>query len=706
MKFMQPLAVLIGIINRAEKRKINMRKIVSILIVTMISASLMSVPARAAVIGAVYGSDIGVMIDSQPIKSYNIDDNMYVIAEELRSYGFNVDWDADNRTLKVYKNGKLARTTLDIDEINIKKSDNVTKDKIFDIYSTDIKTYVANDPVNAKSIDGQIMIKVRELERYGKVTFNEEKRLAEVDIAKSCLEWDFEHAQKQELQIDENTVYVGQIKDGVPYGVGKMTKITKDVPMRWATRSLGSSFGDYEDRNIFDTADLVTETLAYFKDGEPVQTVYKSVDSVEDVVHHPHYTGDHIFNYDKLEYYENGEPVYGISLKTVDTFDNEGGYKLVYGDNAEVYDGRVQVRRSQFDYSDKSNKYDYSEKVTNNYLYCYKINSYMINGKSCTVKPYSEPVKFTKLINEKAALDADNNLYIFNESCNYSYIAQPAYIRRNVKACYEAYNGLMVWISGERLPLYYYILSMDNKLYRTTDLFDESKDILIAENVKLIEKDSYSVYMTDSSDTLYKITDQTDDYKIPEKFPLIKLEENVKDFCLSRYGDKYVLLKTYSDNIDVFYMSDYSKGVLTSDGKLIGKGTIIDSGIKYFAHDKGSWIKVYIKEDGSLWGYAANTFSPFFDKAEEPVKLGDGFKEASVSSYTVWGLKEDGSLWKYYGWAETAEPVKVADNVIDFKCNESNGTVLLNTGEIITISQEGEIKYLNIPGTIIRSFFE
>lgn len=177
MKFMQPLAVLIGIINRAEKRKINMRKIVSILIVTMISASLMSVPARAAVIGAVYGSDIGVMIDSQPIKSYNIDDNMYVIAEELRSYGFNVDWDADNRTLKVYKNGKLARTTLDIDEINIKKSDNVTKDKIFDIYSTDIKTYVANDPVNAKSIDGQIMIKVRELERYGKVTFNEEKRL-------------------------------------------------------------------------------------------------------------------------------------------------------------------------------------------------------------------------------------------------------------------------------------------------------------------------------------------------------------------------------------------------------------------------------------------------------------------------------------------------------------------------------------------------
>lgn len=41
------------------------------------------------------------------------------------------------------------------------------------------------------------------------------------------------------------------------------------------------------------------------------------------LAHHPHYTGDHIFNYDKLEYYENGEPVYGISLKTVDTFDKE-----------------------------------------------------------------------------------------------------------------------------------------------------------------------------------------------------------------------------------------------------------------------------------------------------------------------------------------------------------------------------------------------
>lgn len=266
-----------------EKKGISMRKIIPILAVAMLFASLMSVSAHAAVIGEVYGSDIGVIIDNQPIKSYNIDGNMYVIAEEMRSYGFDVDWDEDNRTLNVYKNDRLAKTTLDIDEINIKKSNNVTTDKLFDIYSTDIKTYVANAPVNAKSIDGRIMIKVRELERYGKVTFNEEKRLAEVDIAKSCLEWDFEHAQKQELRIDENTVYVGQVKDGVPYGVGKMTKITKDVPIRYAIRSLGSSFGDYENRNIFDTADLVTETLAYFRAGEPVQTVYKSVDSVEDV---------------------------------------------------------------------------------------------------------------------------------------------------------------------------------------------------------------------------------------------------------------------------------------------------------------------------------------------------------------------------------------------------------------------------------------
>ena len=666
-------------------------------------AMFISVPAHAAVIGEVYGSDIGVMIDNQPIKSYNIDGSMYVIAEDLRSYGFNVDWNEEEQTLKVYKNDRLAKTTLDIDEINIKKADNVTKEKLFDIYSTDIKTYVANDLVNAKFINGQTMIKVRELERYGKVTFDAEKKLAEVDIAKHCLEWDFEHADKQELQIDENTVYVGQVKDGVPYGVGKMTKTTNDVPMRGAIRGLGGSFGVYEDRDIWGTADLVTETMAYFKYGEPVQTVYISEDTKQDLEHHYHQTQDHVVNYDRLEYYENGDAVYGTSLRTCELFSCDSS--TVKWQGLIEYGGKF-CERQQFDYSDISRKHSYREELTNDYLYCYKINSYTVNGENITVKPYSEPVKFTKLIDENAALDADNNLYIFNEDYNYSRITQPVYIRRNVKACYKAYNGLMSWNSGTRMPLYYYILSMDNKLYRTTDLLDDSKDILIAEDVKLIEKDFYNLYITDSSDTLYKIAGRTNNYKIPEDYPLIRLEENVKCFCLLGDTGEYVQLKTDSESIDVFCMPNSEKGELTKNGEMLVKGTVADSGIKYFAHDDLKYIRAYIKEDGSLWGYASDTFSPFFDEANVPVKLGDGFVKTSVDNQTVWGLKEDGSLWKYYGWAETAEPVKAADNVIDFKCNSSDGTALLNTGEIITISTDGEIKYLNMPGTIIRSFFQ
>lgn len=66
-----------------------MKKLLILLI--LVFASVFGVSASAGgIIGEAVATDIGCLIDGAPIKAYNIDGYMYVTAEELRSYGFNV----------------------------------------------------------------------------------------------------------------------------------------------------------------------------------------------------------------------------------------------------------------------------------------------------------------------------------------------------------------------------------------------------------------------------------------------------------------------------------------------------------------------------------------------------------------------------------------------------------------------------------------
>lgn len=53
------------------------------------------------VLGDYYETDIVTYLDGRQITSYNIDGRMYIPAEDMRDYGYIVDWNEKNRTLSI-----------------------------------------------------------------------------------------------------------------------------------------------------------------------------------------------------------------------------------------------------------------------------------------------------------------------------------------------------------------------------------------------------------------------------------------------------------------------------------------------------------------------------------------------------------------------------------------------------------------------------
>ena len=196
---------------------------------TLILLSISCAGVNAEVTGTVYSTDIGAIIDGSPIKSYNINDMTYVKAEDLRGYGFYVVWDQNARILSLSVNSVNAyapRTILSESDINIKKADVPFREKRYDVYSTDIRTYLyingSSRELNACNVDGETLVKVRDLSDVAYVNYDNDKRLATIDVIKYELDKAFNEASdKVTITLSDGVTYTGQINDGKPYGIGK-----------------------------------------------------------------------------------------------------------------------------------------------------------------------------------------------------------------------------------------------------------------------------------------------------------------------------------------------------------------------------------------------------------------------------------------------------------------------------------------------------
>jgi len=243
-----------------------MKKHKKIFMLLILLFTVFSIKALGAqIIGEATNTDIAAFIDNKPISSYHVGGFTYIVAEELRAHGFSVDWNEGARSLSIKRDTIRQYGLMEEAGINILKSDLLAARKFYDIYSSDIKTYMGGKLIDGCSVDGVTLIKFRELSVYGDISYNERKRHAVCDILKKELLEAYAASEKQEIKISDNITYIGEVLEGKPNGIGMM-HITE-------TGYLSEYRGIVSDQlQAYFTADKISECviteLGYFKDGK------------------------------------------------------------------------------------------------------------------------------------------------------------------------------------------------------------------------------------------------------------------------------------------------------------------------------------------------------------------------------------------------------------------------------------------------------
>ena len=151
------------------------KTIIKILCLIMVAASVQvtSFAKSGDVIGYTKYSDIGAYINHYPITSYNINGYTSVVAEDLRNYGFYVEWNGEERSLKITINPTATQITPygTVYKYSAKAGQNA-----FPYLESDITTYVNGQKVDSFNINGRTCIYMEALAPYGDVVWVPEVR--------------------------------------------------------------------------------------------------------------------------------------------------------------------------------------------------------------------------------------------------------------------------------------------------------------------------------------------------------------------------------------------------------------------------------------------------------------------------------------------------------------------------------------------------
>jgi len=132
----------------------------------------------ATVTGQALSSDIHAYVNGQMLPCLIINDRTAIVAEDLRSCGFDVIWEPVERKLEISENtshptGKTgSRTTTDYAAF-------AGKDRM--ILASDIKTFLQQKEIASFNIDGYTAIYLSELAAYGEVKWDPLQRVARFD---------------------------------------------------------------------------------------------------------------------------------------------------------------------------------------------------------------------------------------------------------------------------------------------------------------------------------------------------------------------------------------------------------------------------------------------------------------------------------------------------------------------------------------------
>ena len=125
--------------NYCTERMISMNKkvaLASLLIGVFTSMSLNAYAQKPGdVIGTVYNTDIVAYINNYALPSYAANGTSLIVAEDLRNFGFDVEWNGTERTLSITRNSNTTSN-----EMSFKK--NGESGSVFsDLLYSDISVY-------------------------------------------------------------------------------------------------------------------------------------------------------------------------------------------------------------------------------------------------------------------------------------------------------------------------------------------------------------------------------------------------------------------------------------------------------------------------------------------------------------------------------------------------------------------------------------
>lgn len=590
--------------------------------------------ARAEIIGAVYTTDIGALIDGCPIKSYNISDSTYIKAEDLRGYGFDVAWDENARTLKITPDDNAARTVPSAEEINTKKSDIPFNQKLYDVYSTDIKTYVNGAEIHACNIDGETLVKFRDLESVAYVNYDDSKRLASIDVISKRLDDELSVAEGMtDLTLSDGVTYHGQVKDGKPDGIGVITDKSAD-----------------EDRvnNIV--------TIAHFTDGEK-DGIYRTDGTYEVIrgsslgTYIDRGVGNTKVNYSVSysDYHMNPDTLY-CCISTLD-------YDKTYSDSTERATGTEC--RAQTD-----DGYLYGIKNTDIYEYT------TVTDGDYNIAPEDGLPKFDRFAGDYGANAVTEDGTAYTLPYGPDYVHAVAVPESDTDSDKYIENGI---------------------LYE--DMHDGNAPRVVDTDVKAFDGESYVIYLkNDGSAWVYRSNSKKalgygwidgEDLSAPVKcaddVAYVSSGDGLTMAYIKNDGSVYVLGVSYNGE----------KGVVeTRDNGIDYTKFLHDTGVKmgdgFVSCSAGSEVVLALKENGDLYAWGANN-AGVIDKdgggnVLTPMKVAEDVRDY-IYDGALYIIKTDDTLW-YRGRTRHFSDRQIEGGIPDFTmCGKVYREVSYKVGE-------------------------
>jgi len=189
------------------KRKLSFFLAIIMVLITF-STFTVSAAKSGDKLGNVLYSDITAYINGNAIPTSVIQGKTLVVVEDLANYGFTVNWNGNERTLKVEYNPNKA-----IKPLSVEKNTRPSGTYKCDYFYTDIKTYLSGKLVESFAIQGVTLIDFELLESYGKLIWNGQTRELKLQLSGSSNSSDLLDTSKYVFALTDDEIKQA-IKEG------------------------------------------------------------------------------------------------------------------------------------------------------------------------------------------------------------------------------------------------------------------------------------------------------------------------------------------------------------------------------------------------------------------------------------------------------------------------------------------------------------